>query len=65
MIVARLISSGSFGPRADYLDATQWQPSVPNGPKTCMLVFSIVVGYKLRAAAELCLEIMVQNDIEY
>ena len=27
--------------------------------------FSIGVGYKLRAAAELCLEIMVQDDIEY
>lgn len=65
MIVARLISSGSFWAEGGLSGCDPVAAISPQRSENLHACFSIGVGYKLSAAAELCLEIMVQNDIEY
>ena len=65
MIVARLISSGSFWAEGGLSGCDPMAAISPQCSDTCMLVFQLASVTNYAQLLKLCLEIMVQDDIEY
>ena len=65
MIVARLISSGSFWAEGGLPGCDPMAAISPQRSDTCMLVFQLASVKNYAQLLKLCLEIMVQDDIEY
>ena len=65
MIVARRISSGSFWAEGGLSGCDPMAAISPQCSDTCMLVFQLASVTNYAQLLKLCLEIMVQDDIEY